>query len=209
MQELLKFILGLVVVAALVAGVLRILIFKVVRVETNDMVPTLVSGDWIAVYTGGDITHGDVMVCRHPKDPARWIVLRTIGLPDDVLSMGGNRLRINDDPIHHEVEGTFKYYDQGDRGEPFEYELRMERETFFGRVYYVGTRADSQRSEFPKVKVEKGLYLIGDNRNLGEDSREFGEVEPADCIGQAFFVLWATEPNGDLLPGERRFTLID
>ena len=33
--------------------------------------------------------------------------------------------------------------------------------------------------------VEKGVYLLGDNRSESTyDSREFGEVDPERCLGQ-------------------------
>jgi len=123
--------------------------------------------------------------------------------------MLGNRITVNGEPLHHEVEGTFKYYDQSERGEPFEYELSMEREMYAGHRFYVGVRKNSTRTEFPKKKVEAGLFLIGDNRNMDEDSREFGEVNPDNCIGTALFIVWPGPPNGDVLPSDRRFNIVD
>lgn len=47
-------------------------------------------------------------------------------------------------------------------------------------------------------RVEKGVYLLGDNRSERSfDSREFGEVDPATCLGQVFMIWMPAPSRGD------------
>lgn len=208
MRAFFKFIFICALVIAVIAAILRVLVFQVVKTGSNSMLPTIAAGDWVAIYTGGTLSHGDIAVCRHPKDQSRMIMLRIIGLPDDTVSMRDNHLVVNKNMIQHESEGVFSYYDQSDKGEPYEYELTRQREEYHGAFYFVGTREASHRANFPAVDVESGLFLLGDNRNLAEDSRDFGEVDPSTCIGWAFMILWPGPPNGGVLPSERRFDFL-
>ena len=47
-------------------------------------------------------------------------------------------------------------------------------------------------------QVNRGVYLLGDNRSdPADDSREFGEIDPARCRGQVFMRLSPAPPQND------------
>jgi len=209
LRKFIKFILTTAFVVVIVCAVLYLTVFNLVKTGSNSMVPNIVEGDYVAVYKGGNLDRGDIAVCRHPDDPTRLVMLRVMGLPGDKILIMKNRVRANGRTVQHEVEGSFVYYDIAERGEPFEYELSLEREMFWGHRYWVGVRRESRRSQFPKVKVERGVFLLADNRNLGEDSRDFGEVMPEDCIGQAMIIVWPGKTNGDLVSSDRILDFLD
>jgi hypothetical protein len=49
-----------------------------------------------------------------------------------------------------------------------------------------------------RYDVNRGVYLLGDNRSdPADDSREFGEVDPAKCKGQIFMRLTPATRNDD------------
>lgn len=95
--------------------VMRSFIGEPFNIPSSSMVPTLYTGDFIAVnkYAYGirlplintkvlDIgspQHGDVVVFRYPQNPKQYYIKRTIGLPGDTVSFNNGVLSVNGKPI--------------------------------------------------------------------------------------------------------------
>jgi type IV secretory pathway protease TraF len=60
-----------------------------------------------------------------------------------------------------------------------------------------------------RLEVEEGLFLLGDNRNLARDSRDYGTVDPEECLGRAIFLFEPAQNNGGLGYEQRRFKWIE
>ena len=70
-----------------------------------------------------------------------------------------------------------------------------------------GQRGGSK--DFRELTVpDDSFYLVGDNRNMARDSRNFGPVPIDSCIGEAMFLLWPGEDSGDLKFSDRVFEWI-
>lgn len=90
--------------------VFRSFIFEPFRIPSGSMMPTLLSGDFIAVskwsygiknpLTGNtlirfsDVERGDVIVFKYPEDPSVDYIKRVIGLPGDEITYHNKQLYI-------------------------------------------------------------------------------------------------------------------
>ena len=171
---------GTLVVALIIAFLVRTFIFEPVRVDGDSMYPTLHHNEFMYVskldygssfigipFTnigkyvtiGGDPERFDVVVC-HYQDGNYNVVKRVVGLPGDTVELRGGYLYING--------------------------LRQTEKFLHERV----------RSDFGPVKVPEGKYfLMGDNRNNSKDSRAVGPVDRSEIVGKVEGVIWRTIPS--------------
>ncbi|WP_227429462.1 signal peptidase I [Psychrobacter sp. I-STPA6b] len=91
--------------------IVRSFIIEPFNIPSSSMVPTLYTGDFVAVnkyayglrlpltYTKfldtGHPEHGDVAVFRYPENPKIYYIKRIIGLPGDVVSNHDGQLSVN------------------------------------------------------------------------------------------------------------------
>lgn len=95
--------------------IVRSFLIEPFNIPSSSMVPTLYTGDFIAVnkyaygvrlplsynkvLDTGSPEHGDVMVFRYPENPSVYYIKRVIGLPGDTVSYDNGILAINDTPV--------------------------------------------------------------------------------------------------------------
>ena len=95
--------------------IVRSFLIEPFNIPSSSMVPTLYTGDFIAVnkyaygvrlpltynkvLDTGAPEHGDVAVFRYPENPSIYYIKRVIGLPGDTVSYNQGTLAINDTPI--------------------------------------------------------------------------------------------------------------
>lgn len=91
--------------------IVRSFLIEPFNIPSSSMVPTLYTGDFIAVnkfayglrlpltynkvIDTGSPEHGDVMVFRYPENPSIYYIKRVIGLPGDTVSYDNGVLAIN------------------------------------------------------------------------------------------------------------------
>ena len=179
---------GTLVVALIVAVLVRTFIFEPVRVDGDSMYPTLHHGEFMYVSkldygtsfigipftgigtyvtVGGEPELFDVVVCNYPDRLATNgsrlnFVKRVVGLPGDKVQIIDGYLYIND--------------------------IKYEEKFLHERMNY----------NFGPVVVQEGHYfLMGDNRNNSNDSRNMrvGAVPRDMIVGKVEGVLWRTIPS--------------
>lgn len=173
-------------VALIVALLVRMFIFEPVRVDGNSMYPTLRDGEFMYVskldygssffgipftsigsyFTVGDEPERfDVVVCNYPNrlddNGSRLnFVKRLVGLPGDTVAIRDGYLYVN----------GAKY------DEPFLAEYIAE--------------------DFGPYTVPEGCYFVmGDNRNNSNDSRATGPITRDMIVGEVKGVMWRSTPS--------------
>jgi signal peptidase I len=196
--KLLKFIFGVIVVIAIVAVIGRLFFFELGKTQSYSMVPTLVPGDVFVVSTVSLLGQGDVALCENPDDPTEHVALRVIGVPGDEVSFWRNHIKLNGEVIQHSIEDPIIYVDRTS-GEELEYAVNVAEEYVGGRLFTVALMDRSGGKDARPIVVPEGqFFVVGDNRNLSVDSRNFGTVPIESCIGKAVLLLWPGEDSGSL-----------
>lgn len=175
----------LVLIALVVAVLIKTFLFQAFFIESGSMTETLIEGDRVMVnklsYRFGDPDPGDVIVFDPPPSEGEvrdenlaQSVLRNIaesvGLSQPssefikrVIAVEGQTIEIRDNVVLID-------------GEPLD-------------EPYV--RAGSVMADFALLTVPNNeLFVMGDNRNQSRDSRFFGTIPEGDVVGRAFVTVW-------------------
>ncbi|MCM3713173.1 signal peptidase I [Halalkalibacter oceani] len=154
-----------VIVALVLAFLIRQFLFAPVIVDGESMLPTLEDSDRLIVnkigYVFGEPERFDIIVFHAPA--GKDYIKRVIGLPGDRVEYRDDTLYINGEPFE----------------EPYLDELRP--------LYQDGLTGDF---ELDGVVPEDELFVLGDNRWHSRDSRDIGTVHIDEVIGKANVVFW-------------------
>ena len=178
----------------LIVFVLRSFIFEPFQIPSSSMVPTLEVGDFIVVnkFSYGvrlpivgtklipvsDPQRGDVAVFIPPNDP-RYFIKRVVGLPGDRIRIENNQVWVNGDLLEQEFIATVSRFGSAD--------VNLSEERMGEIVHSIHTHDPPGKYGISgEFVVEDGHYfMMGDNRDNSQDSREWGTVPDANLVGQA------------------------
>ncbi|MGO0122313.1 signal peptidase I [Desulfothermobacter acidiphilus] len=156
------------VIAVVLAVVIRAFIIQPFYIPSGSMIPTLEQGDRILVakfaYWFTTPQRGDIIVFHYPLNPKKDYIKRVIGVGGDVVELRNNHLYINGHltPEPYLPPGTtFPNYG-------------------------------------PVKVPPGCYFVLGDNRMNSEDSRVWGMLEGHYIIGKAFFRYWPLNRIGVL-----------
>lgn len=157
----------IVVIAVVIAILLRLFVVQVFYVPSTSMQPTLHPGDRIVVdklsFHLHSIEPGDIIVFKRPAaehcggKPVPDLVKRVIGLPGQHISSRGNTVLINGKPL----------------AEPW-----LAKDTPLGPPIP------------PTVVPANSYYVLGDNRADSCDSRYWGPVARSLIVGRVVAIIW-------------------
>ncbi|HNX81832.1 MAG TPA: signal peptidase I [Candidatus Omnitrophota bacterium] len=167
-----------IVVAFLLAMLIRTFVVQAFKIPTGSMRMTLIEGDIILVNKflyGAKIPftdwrlpkvrapqRGDVVVFIYPENPQKDFIKRLAGLPGDTVEIKDGVIFINDKPIAEDSFSKRFYYNRGD----------------FGK-------------EGEKITVPVDSYfMVGDNSASSQDSRYWGFVPHKNILGKAIVIYW-------------------
>lgn len=176
MKELYSWIKAI-VVALVVAFIVRTFIFVPVIVEGESMMPTLHDADrmivskwsnYIGTYERGDIV---VFHATESKD----YIKRVIAIPGDTLEYQGDQLYINGEA-----------YD-----EPYLDEYKSQMDGMFLTEDFTLEQVTGS-----VVVPEDQYFVMGDNRQNSRDSREIGFVDKEQIVGKTNFIMWPVADFG-------------
>ncbi|MBN2716890.1 MAG: signal peptidase I [Deltaproteobacteria bacterium] len=211
MKSLLKFVVGVIIFVAIFAIIGRLFFFDIGKTANYSMVPNIIPGDIFLFRKAGAtglLGKGDVAVCHNPDDVSSLVVGRIVGVPGDTFRLVDNHFHFGHRMIQHDYTNPVIYFDTSTE-EQIKYVIRKATEKLGGTVYEIGFMDTSRGRNFEETVVpDHHFFLVGDNRNMAYDSRNFGFVPIDSCLGEAVFLLWASETNGDLKQSERSISWI-
>ena len=172
-----------IVIAILLALVIRQLAVQAFTIPSGSMMDTLLIGDYILVnkflfgpeipftdkHLPGlrDPEHGDIIVFKYPNDESRDFIKRIIAVGGDTVQVRDNRVTLNgkllDEP--YVIPGSF----------------RSTPSTHCGYLYGCD----------PLVVPPGSYFVMGDNRDNSQDSRYWGFVKREKIRGKAFLIYWS------------------
>ena len=181
----------LVVIAFVVALLIKTFVLQAFYIPSGSMEPTLMIGDRVLVekvsYRFTSPHRGNVVVFE--KDLFG-------GTTGQSTSFWGG--------IENSIKGLFGF-PTGNSEDLIKRVIGVAGDTVEGKdgkVYVNGSPiaepylpSGVQTSSFPATKVPEGkIFVMGDNRGNSDDSRNFGPVPVDTVVGHAFLVIW---PPGD------------
>jgi signal peptidase I len=154
----------------------------------TSLAPTLNAGDTVLVLTRGTPKFGDLVRCPDPEDPTNWVVGRIVGLPDDVVEVKPRSLRINNTRYNASDACTQPYFNIEHPANGTKVEMQCGRVEMGGGWHYRGQRRKELKSGKKKLKVPDGeIFLLSDNRDFHDDSRDFGTLPQDSCTQRLVF----------------------
>lgn len=150
------------------------LTFRIAVVQSNEMAPTFLAQDILAVSSNERIRRFDLVYFTSPAQEGKLTLSRVIGLAGEELYYKNDQL----------------YVDAEELGE--DYLARGKADL----VSSLLTADFTLRGVTGQGKVPaKSYFVLGDNRQIAQDSREFGFVHEEQIKGKVSAKLW---PLGQL-----------
>lgn len=192
--------------------ILRSFIFQPYYVPSGSLEPTIRPGDYVFVtqYNYGlhipvinkDIIHlsrpkrGDIVLLRWPVNPNVTFIKRVIGLPGDKISYIGKTLYVNGQAAK---QSYLKSATDSDTANGPHWPVDVYQENLLGvkhNIYVCATgipNCPTQHSvNFYNLTVPKDAYFVmGDNRDNSDDSRDWGFVPAGALTGKAQFIFFS------------------
>ncbi|MHC4119536.1 MAG: signal peptidase I [Planctomycetota bacterium] len=171
------------------------------RVPSASNYPTIVPNDRLIankiVYNHSDPEKGDLVVFTNPENRNQNYIKRVVAVAGDTLEIKDGRLYINDRQIPHRelTESVLKSMRIEVNGEPLEGRAYCETNGDAQyTIFLARTAGDQAPPDFEKTTVpQHHCFVLGDNRNLSRDSRQFGPVPLATIKGRADYLYWPVE----------------
>lgn len=199
MGKLLKgllYVAGALLVIALLARLLLVDVWTVPPdpVLGASVMPTLADGDTVLMLTRGSPGFGDLVRCPDPEEPTRFVVGRIVGEGGDRIEVDQNIVRVNGTRYHSTdaCPEPLVFFHHPSSGA--ETELSCSRVDMGGSWHYVGLPPGGTQQSKVTAEVPAGyVYLLSDNREFHDDSRDFGALPAETCDHVIFFRLWGLE----------------
>ncbi|HSQ34893.1 MAG TPA: signal peptidase I [Candidatus Binatia bacterium] len=164
LRHFFKYVVIDLLLAALISFFLINYVVSAYKVDGDSMQPLLHDQERILIsklaINRKNLHRFDLVVLFKPDEPDRSLVKRIIGLPEEIVEIRAGDVYINDKLITHPFPGD-----------------------------------DPQGAKSPDdmkaLLIPHGMFFVmGDNRRVSMDSRQFGLVPQKYIFGKAFFRYW-------------------
>ncbi len=167
---------ALTVAAAITLGILlRTFVVQAYRIPSRSMEDTLLEGDFLLVDKlaprFSEPGAGDIVVFEYPLNPSKDFIKRIIATDGQIVQIVNKRLYVDGQLAEDRFPG--KHMD-----------------------YQIFPAAYSNRDNFGPFRVPPGQYFVmGDNRDNSQDSRQWGFLEKKYIKGKAFLIYFSWTPD--------------
>jgi signal peptidase I len=168
------------------------------RVPRASCYPTILPNDRIlankSAYRSSDPKRGDLVVFICPENRHWNYIKRVVALAGDTVEMRAGRLYVNGQKLPRKKLPASALENIGIevKGQRLEGDVFEETngEAHY-RIFMAHGPGDQTAGSFAKITVpEHYCFVLGDNRNLSRDSREFGPVHLGLIKGRADYIYF-------------------
>lgn len=179
---------------------LRSFVAEPFRIPSGSMLPTLEIGDFILVnkyayglrlpvlhtkvLEVGEPQRGDVVVFRYPQNPDIDYIKRLIGVPGDVIEWDNKSLRVNGVELDRTLVGEYQALDQRNGSRPT---VRL-KEDLLGVAHDILIVPNTSGLTGSYTVQDGEYFMMGDNRDMSNDSRFWGTVPEENLVGKATYI---------------------
>ncbi len=193
----------------------RSFIIEPFKIPSGSMKPNLIEGDFIFVnkfiygikipIINKEIIRikkpqrGDVIVFIH-KDGS-FFIKRLIGLPGDHIKYENKNIFINNKMIDHKFKDISIY----------DINIECFEEKIENKKYNIYIDSNLKKNNYPYKEItipEKKYFVLGDNRDISDDSRYWGLLEEKQIIGKAFIIWFSIDTNSKEIRFNRLLKII-
>jgi signal peptidase I len=178
-----------VLIAVVIAVILRMFVVQAYRVSSGSMESTLLEGDFLFVnkfaYRFAEPQINDIIVFEFPMNPTKDYIKRIVAGPGQTVEIKDKVLLVDGQAVP-DLAGVF-HSDPDTLPELF-----------------------SSRDQFGPMQVPADHYFVlGDNRDDSQDSRFWGFLDKSRIKGKALFIYfsWAPDHNAPTIESPYVFDL--
>ncbi len=121
------------------------------------------SVDFFTVKPYKELSRGDVVVFRYPRNPSIYYIKRVIGLPGEKIEIKNGKVIIS----NYENPNGFILDESG----------------------YLSPSVETAGEQVVQL-TESQYFVLGDNRSASSDSRSWGPVPEEDVVGKVLIRAW-------------------
>lgn len=159
-------IVKIVIVALILAIVVRYFLVQPFFVEGASMEPNFETGEYLLIdevsYYFKSIGRGEVIVFHYPLDTSKYYIKRIIGLPGETIEIKNGKVIIFNDENPNGAVLSEDYLPKN-----------------------LATNGQTKK----KLGAEE-FFVLGDNRQVSSDSRVWGSLPKDDVVGRVWIRVW-------------------
>jgi signal peptidase I len=159
------------------------------NIPTAAMQPGILRGDWLFADKRYNcpgcktrVAIGDIGIFVYPNDRTQYYIKRVVGLPGDHVSITSHNVIVNGRSLS--------------RSEAVEGDYTVVTEQAGQQSWRVQWKKAGASRDFDVTVPPGQIFLLGDNRDLSTDSRQFGAVPLSDLVGNARQIWYSYGDGG-------------
>jgi len=175
------------------------------RIPSHSMEPSVLQGDVIWADKRYNcpgcqqgVHRGDIAIFAYPNDRSLRYIKRVIGLPGDHIQLKDRQVRVNGQTLQRQAptpEGTV-IEGIGERHWQVQWVEPVADAGLATDLAPLNRARTAPVTELQLTVPDGQVFVLGDNRLLSTDSRNFGTVPMQDILGRARQVWFSSDSQG-------------